>query len=169
MIMKKIIPGFSSSGGVFSVCRFCHSAFQSFKSVCGSIRVERGHTCVYTKLTFRLHHTQHSCFIFTALWCGCSFVNLPSIFTTPPSWLWLVGTTVQTMPGLHHITDTRLICKYPDCTISKVLTVLKWRMITTFNRKLLEKQSVKNHFASYEVNIGHFFYNVNATVSFGTH
>ena len=27
----------------------------------------------------------------------------------------------------------------------------------TFNRKLLEKQSVKNHFAFYEVNIGHFF------------
>ena len=25
------------------------------------------------------------------------------------------------------------------------------------NRKLLEKQSVKNHFASYEVHIGHFF------------
>jgi len=40
-------------------------------------------------------------------------------------------------------------------------------MITTLNRKLLEKQRVQNHFASYEVHIGHFFYNVNATLSFG--
>ena len=52
--------------------------------------------------------------------------------------------------------------EYPDSTISKVLTVLKWWM-----RKLLEKQRVQNRFASYEVHIGHFFYNVNATVSFG--
>ena len=38
----------------------------------------------------------------------------------------------------------------------------------TFNRKLLEKQRVKNCFASYEVHMGHFFfYNVNAIVSFG--
>ena len=36
-----------------------------------------------------------------------------------------------------------------------------------WNRKLLEKQ-VQNHFASYEIYIGlFFFYNVNATVSFG--
>ena len=42
-------------------------------------------------------------------------------------------------------------------------------MITTFNRKLLEKQRVQNRFASYEVHIGHFFYNINATVSFGNH
>ena len=59
--------------------------------------------------------------------------------------------------------------EYPDSTISKVLTILKWLMITTFNRKLLEKQWVQNRFASYEVQIGHFFLqvNVNATVSFG--
>ena len=35
------------------------------------------------------------------------------------------------------------------------------------NRILLEKQRVQNHFASYEVHIDQFFYNVNATVSFG--
>jgi len=46
-------------------------------------------------------------------------------------------------------------------TTSKVFTVLKWRMI------LLEKQRVLNCFASDEVHIGHFFHNVNATVSFG--
>ena len=34
------------------------------------------------------------------------------------------------------------------------------------DRKLLEKQRVRNRFASYEVHIGHFVYNVNATVSF---
>ena len=70
------------------------------------------------------------------------------------------------MPGLHCVIDTRQIWEYPDSTISKVLTILKWRMITTLNRKLLEKQRVQNHFASYEVHIGHFFYNANATVSF---
>ena len=61
----------------------------------------------------------------------------------------------------------RQVCEHPDSTISKVLTVIKWRMITTLNRKLLEKQRVQNRFDSYEVHIGHFFYNVNATVSFG--
>ena len=33
--------------------------------------------------------------------------------------------------------------------------------------KPLEKQRVQNRLASYEVHIGHIFYNVNATVSFG--
>ena len=42
-----------------------------------------------------------------------------------------------------------------DSTISKVLTVLKWRMITTFNRKSLEKQRVKSRFAFYEVHNKH--------------
>ena len=35
----------------------------------------------------------------------------------------------------------------------------------TLNRKLLEKQRVQNRFASYEVHMGHFFYNINAAVS----
>ena len=86
--------------------------------------------------------------------------------------LWLVGTMVQIMPGLHRIgiKDKRQVRKYLDSTISKVLTDLKWRMITTFNRKLLGNQRIQNRFASNEVHIaiGHFFfYNVNATVSFG--
>ena len=64
---------FSSNGGVFSVCGFCHLALQSFKCVCA----ECGHIlCAYTKLTFRLHYTLHSCSVFTALWCGCSVVKL---------------------------------------------------------------------------------------------
>ena len=57
--------------------------------------------------------------------------------------------------------------KYPDSNIFKVLTILKWRMITTLNRKLLKKQRVQNCVASYEVHIGHFFYNIIASVSFG--
>ena len=71
------------------------------------------------------------------------------------------------MPGLHHIKmmDTRTsVRKYLDST---ELTVLKWRMITTLNRKLLEEQRVLNRFASYKVRTGHFFYNVNANVRFG--
>ena len=63
--------------------------------------------------------------------------------------------------------DMRQVREYPDSSISKVLTVLKWRLITTLNRKLLEKQRVQNRFAFYEVHIGHFFYNINAAVSFG--
>ena len=59
--------------------------------------------------------------------------------------------------------------KYLDSTISKVLTALKWWMTTTLNRKLLEKQRVQNRFASNEVHIGYFFYNVNGTVSFGNY
>ena len=63
--------------------------------------------------------------------------------------------------------DIRQVCECPDSTISKVLTVLKWQMITTLNRKLLENQRVQNRFASCVVHIAHFFYNVNGTVSFG--
>ena len=65
--------------------------------------------------------------------------------------------------------DTCQAHEYLESTISKVLTILKWRMITTLNRKLLEKQRLQNCFASYEVHIGHFLYNVNATFTFGNH
>ena len=51
-----------------------------------------------------------------------------TIFTTPRPWLWLVGTTVQMMPGHNRFTDTRQVREYPDSTISKVLTVLKWQI-----------------------------------------
>ena len=57
--------------------------------------------------------------------------------------------------------STRQVCEYPDSTISK-----EWQIIMTLNRKLLESRG-KNRFASYEVHTGHFFYNVNGTVSFG--
>ena len=53
--------------------------------------------------------------------------------------------------------NTHQVRKYPDSTISKVLTILKWHAITMFNRKLLEKQRVQNRFATYEVYISHFF------------
>ena len=43
--------------------------------------------------------------------------------------------------------DTRQVHEYPDTSISKVLTILKWRMTTMLNRKLLQMQKVQNHFA----------------------
>ena len=76
----------------------------------------------------------------------------------------LISTNNRRTPPYYGHASVR---EYPDSSMSKVLTVLKWRMITTLNRKLLEKQRVQNRFASYEVHIGHFFYNINAAVSFG--
>ena len=35
---------------------------------------------------------QHSCWVFTALWCGCFVVKLTFYFCQTPSWLWLVWT-----------------------------------------------------------------------------
>ena len=78
-------------------------------------------------LTFCLHQS---------VYCVTSFVNC----------------TVQIMPRLHRIMNTRQVCKYLDSTISKYL---KCRVITTLNRKQLEKTLVQNRFASYEVHIGH--------------
>ena len=55
---------------------------------------------------------------------------------------------VQIMPRLHRIqsiVDTHRVCQYLDPTISKLLTILKWRMIPTLNRKQLEKQRVEPH------------------------
>ena len=67
-----------------------------------------------TQLTFRLHHTRHSCLVFTALWYGCSVVK-PSdpilAWANSPTRLWTnlpVGTMVQIMPRLHHIVDTHI-------------------------------------------------------------
>ena len=89
-----------------------------------------------------------------------------SVFTTLGSLLYQSsnGTNNRGTPPYYGHASVR---EYPDSSISKVLTVLKWRMITTLNRKLLEKQRVQNRFASYEIHIGHFFYNINAAVSFG--
>ena len=50
---------------------------------------------------------------------------------------------VQIIARLHSIKDTRQVHEYPDSSISKVLTVLKWRMITTLNRKLLESREYR--------------------------
>ena len=79
-----------------------------------------------------------------------------------------VGTMVQIIPGLHRIQsimDMRQVREHPDSTISKVLTVIKWRTITMLNRKLLEKQRVQNRFASDEVHIGHFFFRMSMLLS----
>ena len=59
-------------GGVFSVCGFGDSALQYFKCVCEAWT----HIVCIHKLTFCLHPTRHSCFVFSVLWCGCSVVEL---------------------------------------------------------------------------------------------
>ena len=140
--------------------------------------------CVHiqSSLSVIMHHARYSSSVFTALWCGCSVEKLTFFFHQTPSWLWLVwtnspvfiptsvwtsrhnGTNNAWTPLYPKYLDTCHVCEYPNSTISKVLTVLKLWIITMLNRKLLEKQRVQNHFASYE--IGHFLYNVNATVSF---
>ena len=71
------------------------------------------------------------------------------------------------MPRLHRIkiVDTRQVRKYLDST---VLTILRWRMITTLNRKLLEKQRAIELLCFLRgTHRSLFFYNVNATVRFG--
>ena len=124
-------------------------------------------------------HTQSSLSVFITLGTTvlsslrsgvvCLVVKLTYLHQIP-FWLWLVWTnspiftptSVQTsrhkMPRLPvTVMDTRQVREYPESTISKVSTVLKWRMITALNRKQLEKQTVQNRFASNEVQIGHFF------------
>ena len=132
----------SSNGSVFSVSGFCYSALQSLKCVwvwCMDTR------CVHTWSSLSVFTTfgslaWHSSSVFTALLCGCSVVKLTFYLHQTPFWLWLVTTTVQIIPKLHCIMNMRQVRKHPDSTISKVWTVLKWQMITTLNRKLLEKQ-----------------------------
>ena len=88
-------------------------------------------------------HARHSCSVFTALWWGCFVVKLTFFFTRPhlcfgqyelthlsspqPGYR-PVGTMVQIIPGLRRITDMHQVHKYPDSSISKVLTILKLQM-----------------------------------------
>ena len=139
------------------------------------VGVEHGYTfCAYTKLTFDLHHARHNCSVFIALWSGCSVTKI-TFYLDQTLWLWLVrsNSPVFTPPRYRPVgtqnARTPLYPKYYGHAsspwipglyqnyISKVLTVLKCRIITTLNRILLEKQRVQNRFAFYEVHIGHFF------------
>ena len=93
--------------------------------------------------------------VVTALLCGCSVVKLNFFVIklnffgqyelTHLSWLSSprpgyrpVVTTVQMTAGLNRIMDTRRVREYPDSSISKGLTVLKWRMITTLTAGKVE-------------------------------
>ena len=74
-----------------------------------------------------------------ATWASASFFLLASAFWVDSACRFIQHYGISLcMPRLHRIKimNTRQIRKYPDST---VLTVLKWRMITTLNRKLLEK------------------------------
>ena len=81
-----------------------------------------------------------------------------------------VGTTyIQIMPELHcirTIVDTHRVCNHPDSTVSKLLTVLRWRTIPTLDRKQLEKQRVEPLCSLWGWHTSLHFNNVNATVSF---
>ena len=120
----------------------------------------------YLMIVANVLHNHDDC------WCMHIEIARGSLSPAPVSinsrtqWL---GVTESSDTGLHHIqsimdciksTNTRTL-PYPWYWLC-----YKRRMITTLNRKLLKKQRVQNHF---EVDIGHFFYNVNATVSFGNH
>ena len=139
---------FSSNGGVFSVCGFSYLALQSFK-----LRVWSVDTSVHTQSSLS-DFTTLSTVVLSSLHSGV-VVKFTIYLHQNPSWLWLVwtnspvftltgyrlvGTTVQIMPRLHRIMDTHQVCKYPDSTISKIL---KWWMITTLNREVLEKQRLQ--------------------------
>ena len=125
-------------------------------------------------------HTQNSLFVFTtlgtavlsSLHSGVVFpvVKLTFCLHQTPFWLGLVWTnsSVFTPPGYRSVgTNNARTPLYPkylnmrqvnlDFTISKVLTLLKWWMIMTLNRKLLEKQRVQN--------IGHFFFTISMPLS----
>ena len=123
--------GFS---GVFSVCKFCHSALQSFKCVC--VTVEHEHKlCAYIKLTFHLHHARHNCSVsihctLVRLYCCKTYLeSLPdpimalinSPVFTPPEY-GPVGATVawtQPYPKCYgHASNLRI----PGLYLSKVLT-----------------------------------------------
>ena len=77
-----------------------------------------------------------------AAWASASFFLFASAFWVDSACRFIQHYRISLcMPRLHRIKimDTHQIHEYPDST---VLTVLKWRMITTLNRKLLEKQRV---------------------------
>ena len=108
--------------------------------------------------------------------------NSPSIFTRPhlsfgyyglthlcsPTKVWknfpVDTNNAQTLPHPNYCRHTRQVHKYPDSTISKVLTILKMWTITTLNCwKNWEYRTIL--LPMRYVHIGHFFYNINATVS----
>ena len=94
--------------GVYSVLVGFVTQLCSPSNVC--VYVWSVDTCAYIKLSFRLHHTRHSSSVFNELWYGCSVMKLTFYLHQTP---WLVGTTVQIMPGLHRVMDTRQVRKYP--------------------------------------------------------
>ena len=142
--------------GVYSVFVGLLTHLCSSSNVC----VERRHVCILVyKAHFRLSLPSSAHPIFTALCCG-SIVKLNTFYlhqalslgfaqwrlthlSSPRPGYRPVSTTVQIIPGLHriqNIMDMRQVRKHLDSKISKVLTIIKWRIITTLNRKLLEKQ-----------------------------
>ena len=98
MVMKTQVMGVYSE---FVSLVTLSSALQSFRCVC----VESGHTCIYTKLTLRLHHARHSCSIL----CDCSFLKLALYL---PSWLFNAMNNSRTPPFDRHISSLQILGLY---------------------------------------------------------
>ena len=107
----------------------------------------------------------YSCFLITGLPPGSRMLNWHFETIYRP-----VGTTAQIMSRLHHITDTYQVHKYPDSSISKVLTILKMADDHDVKKKTAGKaEGTEPLCFLWEIHKSLFFYNVNATVSFGNH
>ena len=90
-VAKKKGRVFSSNGGVFIVCGFCHSALQSFKFVRVCVCGVWTH-CVYTQSSlsiFTMFNTPVRSSLHSGVH-GCSAVKLTFYLHQTPSWLWLV-------------------------------------------------------------------------------
>ena len=143
---------------------------QSFKCVC-VWSVDTHCACTQSSLSIFTMLAQLFFLHCTLVWLFCHKTHLLSspdptclwlvqnntlIFTPPQVWANLPGgTTVQIMPRLN--SPYLKYCgprEYPDSTISKVLTTLKWQKIGN-----CQKNRGQNHFTPYEVrtHIGHFF------------
>ena len=119
----------SSNEGVCSVCRFCPPALQSFKCVC----VGCGHVvCIHKALS--VFTTPKSAQLFyTLVWLFCSETYLLSSPSSPDPMVSRYNSTnnSRTPPYYGHASSLQIPGLY---TISKALTVLKWRMIMMLNR-----------------------------------
>ena len=109
---KKKLKVFSSNGGVFTVCGFCHFALglvTLLRSPSNACVWSVDTHCVHsqTRIPFRLHHARQSCYVFTALWYGCFVVTLTFYLHQTQFWLWLVwaNSPVFTHQGMNKLTS----------------------------------------------------------------
>ena len=149
---QKLLVFLKKWPGVYSVIvhGFAHSALQFFKCVCGAWTRVHSLSAIFTKLGTSYLHCTLVWFYHKTKYLLPSpgpILALPSIDKLtclhPTRVQRPVGRTVQIIPGLHRIRsiiDMRQVRKHLDSTIFKVLTIIKWGIVTMLNKKLLEKQ-----------------------------